>query len=311
MRIVTRPDFDGIVCAALLYEAIDITEPVLWVEPSAMQTRSVDIRKGDIIANLTYHEDCLLWFDHHISNQRQESFYGVFNLSPSAARVVFDFFSQFPPQNIPAHLKPLIRPFRMDFSELVAATDKIDSAQLNLDEVLYPENYPYISLSMTIKSHNMEDEPYWNLLVHQLRHFPIQQVLLHPQVKPRRDKIMDENSAYRNHLRNKTQQIKHVSITDFRSEYANPVGNRFLIFSLFPETVVNIKIRYYDESHARVKVSLGHSIFNRNCNVNVGMLCSRFGGGGHRGAGSCNFPVEQAEEHIRTILDILIKNEPV
>ena len=29
MRIVTRPDFDGVVCAALLYETEQITEPVL------------------------------------------------------------------------------------------------------------------------------------------------------------------------------------------------------------------------------------------------------------------------------------------
>ena len=64
MRIVARPDFDGIVCAVLLYEALDINKPVLWVEPNAMQDGQVEIRKGDIIANLSYQKNCTLWFDH-------------------------------------------------------------------------------------------------------------------------------------------------------------------------------------------------------------------------------------------------------
>ncbi len=68
MRIVTRPDFDGIVCAVLLYETEDITEPILWVSPNDMQKGKIDIKKGDIIANLPYNENCSMWFDHHFSN---------------------------------------------------------------------------------------------------------------------------------------------------------------------------------------------------------------------------------------------------
>ncbi|MBW2563261.1 MAG: exopolyphosphatase, partial [Deltaproteobacteria bacterium] len=68
MRIVTRPDFDGVVCAALLYETEEITEPVKWVEPSDIQKGMIEIRTGDIIANLPYNEKCSLWFDHHYTN---------------------------------------------------------------------------------------------------------------------------------------------------------------------------------------------------------------------------------------------------
>lgn len=309
MRIITRPDFDGIVCVALLQEALGITNPVMWVEPNVMQNRQVDVRKGDIIANLTYHENCLLWFDHHVSNKMDINYHGLFRLSPSAARVVFDYFSHLELHTQPDLIKGKVQPFRRDFSELVMATDKIDAAQLSLEEVLHPEKFPYIGLSMTIKSHNFEDEPYWNLLVELLRKEDIQTILEHPQVKKRWSKIIFEDKTYHDILKTHTQLREHVSVTDFRSFKTIPTGNRFMVFSLFPESVVNVKVRYHDRDKDRVKVSLGHSIFNRNCNVNVGLLCSRFGGGGHRGAGSCNFPEIDADKHIKTILDILQRNE--
>ena len=67
MRLVTRADFDGLVCGALItkFEKID---DYLYVEPKFMQDGLVEIRRGDIIANLPYHPNCALWFDHHITN---------------------------------------------------------------------------------------------------------------------------------------------------------------------------------------------------------------------------------------------------
>ena len=90
MRIVTRPDFDGIVCAVLLFEALDIKDPVIWVEPSHVQKGLVDIQNEDIIANLPYDERCALWFDHHYTNQINTPFKGAFKIAPSAAGIIFD-----------------------------------------------------------------------------------------------------------------------------------------------------------------------------------------------------------------------------
>ena len=84
MRIVTRPDFDGVVCAALLYEAENVTKPVKWVEPNDMQKGLIDVQDGDIIANLPYHEGCSLWFDHHHTNRIETPFKGVFKIAPYA-----------------------------------------------------------------------------------------------------------------------------------------------------------------------------------------------------------------------------------
>ena len=51
MRIVTRPDFDGIVCAMLLRIAEGVGLPLVWAEPGDMQRGLVDVHSGDIVAN--------------------------------------------------------------------------------------------------------------------------------------------------------------------------------------------------------------------------------------------------------------------
>lgn len=309
MRIVARPDFDGIVCAALLYEVLEITEPTVWVEPNAMQDGLVEIHHGDIIANLSYNKNCTLWFDHHESNQMTDPFEGVFEIAPSAAGLIYKFFKDFDHAKNPGGVGDQVKPFQKDFSELVYATDRIDSADLTLEEVLHPEHFPYVLLSMTVVSFRDKDAPYWDHLVNLLRRHDIGAVMKDPEVKKRCDATVKRNNEYRSLLKEHTVLNRHVSITDFRSFGKMPTGNRFLVFSMFPESVVNVKIRYHDKERDKVIVSIGHSIFNRGCNVRVGILCSRFGGGGHRGAGSCSFPDSTAEENLKVILDVLLENE--
>ena len=130
-----------------------------------------------------------------------------------------------------------------------------------------------------------------------------------PEVKKRCKAAIEQNKTYKVLLEEHTRLREHVSITDFRSFEKTPSGNRFLVYSLFPETVVNIKIHYDNKDKEKVHVHVGHSIFNRNCNVNVGLMLSEFGGGGHRGAGGTRLHVKEAEKSIVKIIDILLKNE--
>lgn len=294
MRIVTRPDFDGIVCAVLLSDIVGATTPIKWAEPNAVQNRQVEIKKGDIIANLAYHENCSLWFDHHLSNQIPGSFNGAFRIAPSAARVVFNYYKG---------------KFKRDYGELVNETDKIDSANLSLDEVFHPENYSYISLDMTINCQNPADEPYWNRIVELLGNYDINRVLDESEVKNRIKKAVQKNKEYVRCLKAYSTREENVIITDFRPLKKAPSGNRFLVFCLFPEANVNVKIRYHDHDRDKVIVSVGHSIINRSCKVNCGILCSRFSGGGHKGAGSCSFPAGQAQKNLAAILDTLMQNK--
>lgn len=294
MRIVTRPDFDGVVCAVLLYEALGIEHPVLWTEPSDIQQKRTVVRDGDILANLPYHPECSMWFDHHYSNRITVPFEGAFRIAPSAAGVVFDYFKD-----------------RLGdkYSELVAAADKIDAARLSVEEVLAPENHPYVILSMTIHNQGNSEEQYWNRMVGLLRTKPIADVMRDHQVEAQCRTVVEDNVKYKTLLKQHTVMDHQVSVTDFRSFDKAPSGNRFLVYSLFPEAVVSMKIRYEDNDKERVIVSAGHSIFNRHCNVNLGLMFSHFEGGGHPGAGACSFHRSKADNYISKISEILRRNE--
>ena len=294
MRIVTRPDFDGVVCAVLLIEALDIEEPVRWVEPNALQRGQVEICKGDIIANLPYVDKCTLWFDHHYTNQVDHPFNGVFKIAPSAAGIIFEHYRD---------------RFKRDYSELVTATDKIDAADLTLDAVCHPEKHDYLLLSMTVFDGDDPDEIYWNRLVYLFGKHDIAQILKDPEVKRRCQDVIKQNEQYAIHLKANTRLEKHVAITDFRHLEKTPTGNRFLVYALFPKAFVQVRIRYEDKKKETIAVSVGHSIFNPHCNVNAGLLLAVFGGGGHHGAASTRFHVSKAEEFIPTIIDVLLKNE--
>lgn len=294
MRVVTRPDFDGVVCAVLLMDALQIESPVLWVQPSDMQHRRVEIQDGDVIANLPYHEACTLWFDHHYSNQPKTAVAGVFKIAPSAAGIIYDYYRD---------------RLDRDYTELVRQTDRIDSADLVLDEILHPEKYPFVLLSMTITDHSAEESRYWDYLVTLLRSRSMSQVLTDPEVARRCRQVVTTNIAYEQALRAHTTLEGHVSITDFRDLDSPPNGNRFLVYSLFPDCTVNVKILYHTNNKASIKV--GHSILNRNCRVNVGKMLSAFEGGGHPGAGACRFAREKASDYLERIVGILQKNMPV
>jgi oligoribonuclease NrnB/cAMP/cGMP phosphodiesterase (DHH superfamily) len=305
MRIITRPDFDGVVCAVLLIEALGVTEPILWVEPNDMQHKRIDVQSGDIIANLAYHENCFLWFDHHSSNKINTFFRGGFALAPSAARVAYDFFQNY----IHNSDWPLpVKPFSRDFSELVAAADKIDTAQLTEDEILHPEKYPYVGIAATINDEQHDQEKYWNHLVNLFSTYSVDDIFKDSEVMMRLSRVKQANIEYCSYLMQHTKVQGHISITDFRELCEAPVGNRFLVFSLFPQTIVNLRVRCHHQDKNKIIISIGQSIVNRNCGINIGQLCAQFNGGGHKGAGSCHFPADQYEKNLTHILDVLSAN---
>jgi oligoribonuclease NrnB/cAMP/cGMP phosphodiesterase (DHH superfamily) len=295
MRIVTRPDFDGVVCAALISDALGIEQPVHWVEPNELSKGTAEIRAGDILANLPHHPDCEIWFDHHSTNRIERPFKGLFRDAPSAARNVFDYFAG---------------RFKRDYRELVDWADRIDSADFSQDEVLHPEKHDYVLLSMTVSSEKGREEGYWNKLVRLLREGDIRQAMADADVAARCCKVIEENSEYAGWLRKFTRIEGQVAITDFRCLDHPPSGNRFLAYSLFPEALVSVRIRYEDRLKQTVVVNVGHSIFNPGCRVHVGRLLIDFGGGGHRGAAACRFPSSKAEDYLPKIISALIKNQP-
>ena len=311
MRLVTRADFDGLVCGALVtkFEPID---SYLYVEPKFMQDGLVEIRRGDIITNLPYHPNCTLWFDHHITNttpnfpQPIMIGQGGFRLAPSAARVVYEYYTELAQTAGAQHAVPLspdeilsfLNSERMKY--LLHEADRIDAGKLEKSDVLDPQGY--VLISMTTDGRNAGDEPYWLKIIELLRDATLEETLNDPDVKQRCQRIRDEQEKLRQLLLERTTMKGNVIYCDLRGVKNIPDGNRFLIFTLFPQGNIQVKVTHDSQRENTTAISVGYNNFNPTSTVNVGALLKNYGGGGHRVVGSSRVPNERAGQAIAEIL---------
>ena len=297
MRIVTRGDFDGLACSVLITTAETVRE-IVFCHPKDAQDGKVPAGPEDIVVNIPYIPGCGLWFDHHASEETTlpppSNFKGRFELAPSCARVVYNHYSAMNDK-----LKP--------FVEMVEATDRLDSATLTMDDVTRPDGWILLGLTLDPRSGlGPEFQKYFRWLVEYLKEIPIAKVLQHPEVSKRTNRVRDEQESCKAILAKYAKQDGNVIVTDLRGVKEKPIGNRFLVYTMFPKG--NVEMRLFDGFNGTTVVAVGHSIFNRTCNVMVGDLLKRYGGGGHRGAGTCQLPPDVAEKSIAEILQHLKAN---
>ena len=305
MRLVTRADFDGLVCGALITKCEPI-DAYLFVEPKFMQDGLVPIRGGDIIANLPYHPNCTLWFDHHITNSTPDfpkpimPGRGGFRLAPSAARVVYEYYSEIAQSGSPEGARRLayLNSDRMTY--LLREADRIDAGQLGREDVLHPQGY--VLVSMTTDGKNAEDEPYWLRIIELLRDTSLQETLNDPEVARRCQQLLDDQETLKKILLERTTVKGNVIYADLRGLEEIPDGNRFLIFTLFPQGNIQVKVADDNQRENTTAISVGYNIFNPTSKVNVGELLTHYGGGGHKVVGSCRVPNDKAEQAIREIV---------
>ncbi len=306
MRVVTRADFDGLVCAAII-TAMEEIDSFLFVEPKFMQDGKVEVRPGDIIANLPYHPNCSLWFDHHITNKApgfgENSIVpgkGAFRLAPSAARVVYEYYVAVEG----AWKRDALKILNSDrFKYLLQETDRVDAALLAPEDVLHPRGY--VLISMTIDGVRPQDEPYWIRLIELLRDVPVEEILKDPDVKRRCQEVLDSQERLKQILLQRTTIKGNVIFVDLRGVKDLPEGNRFLVYTLFPKGNISLKITEDSQRPNTTAISVGYNIFNTTSKVNVGALLEKFGGGGHRVVGSCRVPNNEADEAIAQILEAI------
>ena len=310
MRLVTRADFDGIVCGSLI-TLMEKVDSYLFVEPKFIQDGVVDIRKGDIIANLPYHPNTTLWFDHHLTNKDWPfkapivPGKGGFRLAPSAARVVYEYYTTAEGSRQQAvdreeSLK-ILQSERMRY--LLEETDRIDAGQLVPDDVLHPKGY--VLISMTLDGKDAEDEPYWLRLIELLRDAPLEEILKDPEVKQRCQEILDAQEKLREILLQRTTLKGNVIFVDLRGIKEIPDGNRFLLYTLFPTGNISLKVADDSQRPDTTAISVGYNIFNTTSKVNVGALLKEHGGGGHKVVGSCRVSRSEAERSIQEIFEAI------
>lgn len=297
MRLVTRADWDGLVCAVLLSK-VEHIEAIQFAYPKDIQDGQVNIPENSIIANLPYHPSCAMWFDHHSSEEElgapMAAFTGIkgrFAMAPSAARLIYDYYGGDAKFG--------------RYKELIEATDRVDSAQLTMEDVVNPQGYVLLAYTVDPRTglKDLELQMYFILMIDWLRSKSLAEILTIPEVQMMTERLRADDQAFREALQEHSYLDGNVVVTDFRGAQI-PAGNRFIIYTLFPQA--NVSARLFDGRDGTIStISLGHSLFNRTCQTNVGKLLAEYGGGGHKGAGTAQFPKAEADAKFKEIIERL------
>ena len=290
MRLITRADFDGLACAALLKVA-GVMDDREFVHPKDVQDGLVEVTENDVLANVPYAPGCGLWFDHHSSEEERGSLKGEFKgasrPAPSCARVIYDYYGG---SEKFGHL-----------DAMMAAVDKADSGQFTREEILNPSDWVLLAFIMdprtglgrfhdyAISNYQLMDE-----LIDYCAAANIVMLLGLPDVQERVNRYFEQNDLFRAMLQEHTQTHGNVIVTDLRGLETVYSGNRFLIYALYPEQNVSIQVMDGKQKQNCV-FACGHSVLNRTSKANIGSLMLAHGGGGHAQVGTCQVPYEDAD----------------
>lgn len=303
-RLITRSDFDGLVCAVLLKE-LDILSDILFVHPKDMQDGKIAVSDDDISTNLPYVEGIHLCFDHHLSETirgegRQNHIIDA--EAPSAARVVYNYYGgkeRFP---------------RIS-DEMMAAVDQADSADYLIEDILKPEGWALLNFVMDARTglgrfRNFKISNYQLMmqLIDICRDHPVDEILQLPDVKERTDLYWECDPKSKDQLNRCGEVYDNVVVLDLRDEETIWPTNRFMIYALYIQCNVSIHVMWGREKQNTV-LAVGKSIIRRGAQINIGELMLEYGGGGHDAAGTCQVPNEDAERVIKEVVDRIIAAE--
>ena len=267
MRLLTRSDFDGLVCAVLLKEA-GIIDSYKFVHPKDVQDGKVEANENDVLANIPYIPGCGLWFDHHLSEEERKAFTqdfkGESRKEKSCARVIYDYYggaAKFP-----------------GIEDMMIAVDKTDSGDLTIDEILNPHDWILLSFMMDprtglgrYKDYRISNYQLMEELIEMCRSMNINEILANPDVKERMVRYAEQETQYAKMIQENSHLDGKVLIIDLRNVEEIVTGNRFVEYSLYPDVLTSLRI-IWGLNKQNTVFAVGHSIINRGSKVNIGSL---------------------------------------
>ncbi|MDR2688530.1 MAG: exopolyphosphatase [Azoarcus sp.] len=297
-RLVTRSDFDGLVCAVLLNE-LELIDEIKFVHPKDMQDGKVDITPRDITTNLPYVAAAHLVFDHHLSetlrNPGEHKNYIIDPEAPSAARVVYDYYGG--KQRFP------------DIADdMMIAVDKADSAQYVREEILDPQGWVLLNYLMDARTglgrfreFRISNYALMMDLIKYCRNHGIDEILALPDVRERVELYFEHTAKAREQLQRCSTVYANLVVLDLRQEETIFATNRFMIYALFPQTNISIHVLWGLQKQNTV-FAVGKSILDRGSRTNVGELMLKYGGGGHHAAGTCQVANDKADTVLKELI---------
>ena len=302
MRLVTRSDFDGLACGALLLD-VGIIDSWTFAHPKDLQDGLVPINENDCLANVPYVEGCGLWFDHHSSEYERQQLEGKYKgesrIAPSCARIIYEYYGG---QERFGHY----------YDDMMEAVDKVDSGNLTIDEVQNPTGWILVGFLMDPRTglgrwrnFTIPNYKLMEVLMHACRTMTTAEILDMPDVKERIEVYHEQTEKFKEMVMAHTRVEKDVIITDLRGVDPIYTGNRFMIYSMYPEQNISAWI-VNGKGGKGCSAAVGYSILNRTSIVDVGHLMLKYGGGGHKAVGTCQFSDENMDTELPKMLDELI-----
>ena len=300
-RLITRSDFDGLVCAVLLKD-MDLIDEIKFVHPKDMQDGIIKVTERDITTNLPYVPGSYLAFDHHESETiRNEHLAENHHIDPnaaSAARVVYNYYKD-------------KHPFRPEWDEMMAAVDKADSAQYSEEEILHPSGWTLLNYMMDartglgrFRAFRISNYTLMMELIDYCRDHTIEEIIELPDVKERIELYFRYEDEFKRMIQVNARVYDDIVVVDLRDVEPILPGNRFVVYALYPEVKISIQVMWGLKQQNTV-FTVGKSILNRESDANIGEVMLRFGGGGHKNAGTCQVDNDKAEELLIQVISQL------
>ncbi|MDR3311133.1 MAG: exopolyphosphatase [Oscillospiraceae bacterium] len=297
MQLLTRSDFDGLACGALLKKA-GVVDGFKFVHPKDIQDGIVEATENDVLANIPYIPGCGIWFDHHSSEIERVGDVDVpgdRRVTPSCARIVFDYYGgkeKFP------HL-----------AQMIDYVDRVDSADLTAEEVSDPKGWVLLGFLMDprtglgrFREFRISNYDLMQILLDACAELSIEEILDLPDVRERVELYLEQNAQFGGMVEQYSKVYNNCLVTDLRGVETIYSGNRFLPYGLYPET--NISLWIVDgRGKQNCPIACGHSTINRSSRTNVGSLMLKYGGGGHERVGTCQVDYGEADRVIAELVE--------
>jgi len=305
MRLLTRSDFDGLACGVFLVEK-GVVDEYKFVHPKDIQDGKIEVTSNDVLANVPYVSGCGLWFDHHTSeSERLEienlDFEGETRPAPSCAQVIWDYYGG-------------EESFGKDLLPQLEAVNKSDSGNVTSEEILNPKGWVLLSFIMDPRTglgrfgdYRISNYQLMEEMIQYCRTKTVDEILQIPDVQERVKRYFDQQDLFKDMLNRCCIVKDNVIITNLINEETVYSGNRFLVYALYPNQNIEIRV-IWGKSKQNVVFTVGHSILNRTSRTNVGKLMLTYGGGGHEKVGTCQVPIEDWERLMGEIIDQMRKD---
>jgi nanoRNase/pAp phosphatase (c-di-AMP/oligoRNAs hydrolase) len=302
MRLITRADFDGLVCAVLLVEA-GIIDSYQFAHPKDVQDGKVAVTGDDVLANVPFSKGCGLWFDHHESEMDKDNFdklayKGKVSHAASTAQVIWDYYGG-------------TETFSPWLTSMLRAVNIADAGSFLQEEVLFPEDWILLSFIMDsrtglghYKDYRIGNYQMMLDMIQYCRTMTAEEIIKEKDVQERVVRYFDHQEKFKEMMRNASRVVEKLVVTNLLDNETIFVGNRFIIYALFPDQNIDVRIMWGRDKE-NVVIACGHSILNRSSRTNIGRLMARYGGGGHSMAGTCQVAIEDWEKVSEEIIAVI------